>query len=144
MTKEYIRTVGKALMERAEGVDIQCDFGKGCWEDLRDDELFRLLKEDGCIIRIKPPFATLKDGYRPFKDGEELLDKYCKRSGIGREAGQMPSVWIRAKNGQSAELMIAMYKFGVYFGHMEQSYKSLFECYTFLDGSPCGVKEAGE
>lgn len=135
--------------------------GKTIQEEVRDEEEGRYKWVD-CVspifdwlhgkYRIKPlaPIWAKKPSstYRPFKNSEELIVKYCVRFRVDKRACEVPNIWVKVKNsgdvtlihsftadtGEDATVLIA--------GEGYADMKELFNRYTFLDGSPCGVEEA--
>ena len=84
---------------------------------------FDLLHE----YRIKP-----EPKYRPFRTKEECWNEMQKHKPLG---------WIKASHGQF--LIIGLRNEGVFFGAKDnlQCYNYMFEDYTFIDGTPFGIKE---
>lgn len=83
--------------------------------------------------------------YRPFKDVDELVKEWNKKLGYTDPTGSKftePYIWVRQKECSKGGLLIT------YFGEDEvktdmgfMTMEKLFNDYTFLDGSPCGVEE---
>ena len=74
--------------------------------------------------------------FRPYKDTEELLSNYT--------AGT-PLVWVRRKDDEKERSLIVEYsEHTVLIGAAYYSMEELFDEFVFLDGSPCGIKEAAE
>ena len=84
--------------------------------------------------------------YRPYRDVEELVSDFKERFSNHIPAYAMPLVWVQRKdknekflitgftsteeNGELVKIGRGYYGLGVLFDH-----------YTFLNGSPCGVQE---
>lgn len=70
--------------------------------------------------------------YRPFKDREECWNEMIKHQPFG---------WLKASHGHF--LITGIKDIGVCFGINDnfQSYRYMFENYTFTDGTPFGIKE---
>ena len=84
--------------------------------------------------------------YRPYKSVDELVSDFKERFDTHTPAYAMPLIWVQRKdknekflitgftsteeNGELVKIGRGYYGLGVLFDH-----------YTFLDGSPCGVKE---
>ena len=82
---------------------------------------------------------------RPFKDTDELIKVWCEKGGKWQKRElTMPHIWVQRKGMNTQELITGFDK-----ECMEQvkidgvwiDTQALFNKYTFLDGSPCGVEE---
>jgi hypothetical protein len=96
---------------------------------------------DWCLneYRIKP-----ESTYRPYKDTEEMIADFRKKVGMGYPKLFLPSVWVKRKDGTDFAKLIT--EFGyicVWLSVIQEgvSLKVLFQDYTYLDGSLCGMKE---
>lgn len=94
------------------------------------------------------PFAYLvkKVEYRPFKNIKELVECWEKKNPgcVNRPECAMPQIWVRDKNrGDSIGSMLAEFFEGcVCIGTIGScTLENLLQNYTFLDGTPCGVKK---
>lgn len=89
---------------------------------------------EDCVYRIKP--EPPKPKYRPFKDVDEAFQ-------ATKEIGDI----IRRKDGitsRECPKYMALINFNDYDGLINGiGIKSLFDFYTFLDGTPFGVEEGG-
>ena len=87
--------------------------------------------------------------YRPFKDVDELIRiwdvKYRYAYGLERinNGLDVPNIWVRSKFNKDHKGCLITNFFGKYvMMNNQQCFLSrLFDEYTFLDGSPCGVEE---
>lgn len=85
--------------------------------------------------------------YRSFKDIDELVKVWYAKVGIPRclqtdGALTMPLIWVRHKEVGSKSLITDFVDdYTVIVGTEENGLLALFDKYTFLDGSPCGVEE---
>lgn len=82
--------------------------------------------------------------YRPFKDIDELIKVWCDKGGKWQKRElTMPFIWVRDKHREHDECLIIRYdkvNNNIHIaGFGEFSLDSLFECFEFLDGTPCGV-----
>ena len=115
----------------AEGKTIQ--YKNGDWQDIDGDEdglnLDTLIKyQDN--YRIKP-----EQKYRPFKNAEECWQEMEKHKYFGWIKGKdasIPSKFMIINSVRDEEVSITS---GIDF-----TYSELIECYTFIDGTPFGVK----
>lgn len=115
----------------AEGKTIQ--YKNGDWQDIDGDEdglnLDTLIKyQDN--YRIKP-----EQKYRPFKNAEECWQEMEKHKYFGWIKGKdasIPSKFMIINSVRDKEVSITS---GIDF-----TYSELIECYTFIDGTPFGVR----
>lgn len=111
-----------------EGKTIQYK-DMGVWRDIDgDDEGFFLdtLVGETNSYRIKPK-------YRPFKDAEECWTEMQNHQPFG---------FTKFKNAKSGYYMITYIASGAVVGmnNTPFDYESMFDTYTFADGTPFGVK----
>ena len=84
--------------------------------------------------------------YRPFKNCNELIDFYKRENNIVNNEDVMPLIWVKHKVDGRRRMIVG---FGDNFVEVGVKAKPitlerLFEMYTFLDGSPCGVSNGKE
>ena len=85
--------------------------------------------------------------YRPFKDTDELVKVWCEYKCPAhnhRERGlTMPFIWVRRKECNCKGQLITKFSDPLWVIMSTEAYNmtALFEHFTFLDGSPCGVEE---
>jgi len=105
------------------------------WEDC-DDPGWSETDE----YRVKP-----EKKWRPFKDIQELKDTWHKCVGTCEPPPLFePMIWVRDKKRLDITRHITGFNGGinsVALAGQWNSLEALFEDYTFLDGSPCGVEE---
>lgn len=81
--------------------------------------------------------------YRPFVNTDELIKVWCEKGGKWQKRElTLPYIWVR-KTDCGSELLITGYNkpdSEVFIGDAIDL-RQLFDDYTFLDGSPCGVEE---
>lgn len=87
--------------------------------------------------------------YRPYKDCYELINAWKSKTDFGSTDYAMPQIWLKEKD--STISMITDFRCHKLDGEILGSWvtldgenynmQELFEEYTFLDDSPCGVKE---
>lgn len=87
--------------------------------------------------------------YRPFKNCNELIEHFRR---IWRKARrfyeeydfnlsiEMPSIWVKNKNFGIKEMIIGFEEDVVFLHRTNLTMEDLFNDYTFLDGSPCGIE----
>lgn len=122
----------------AEGKTIQLrTLGSEKWMDWDDDQEPNWNWET-TEYRIRPT-----DKYRPYKNTDEMIEDYKRRARIVTYDFCRPSIWIKSCD----EFVSLITEFGIdcVWRSVCQdgiSMKGLFDCFTYLDGSPCGRKEA--
>ena len=89
--------------------------------------------------------------FRPYKDTNEMLEDFKKRcnshGGRNRKSNPMyhPPIWIRSKTAKNTYLITRISNDEVTFTCDRSCYSlnlsRLFDEYTYLDGSLCGVKK---
>lgn len=125
MTRDRIKELLPVITAFAEGKTIEVKNSKNEWNEI-DDPYF-----DGSpkAYRIKPVSE-----YRPFKNAEECWKEMQKHKCFG---------WVRFKNRtEDGYINIeAIKNNGVFFSSFHISFEDVLEYYTFIDGSPFGIKE---
>lgn len=108
-----------------EGKQIQFLFDE--WKDV-DEIGLREFLENPELYRIKP-----ESKYRPFNNAEECWNEMLKHQPFG---------WVKLKDTESGYYMLKGIASQVVIGFNENpfSYKKVFEDYTFVNGTPFGVK----
>ena len=135
MTTEEIRDAAKVMEAYANGKEVQCNdnrLGNGEWITT-DNPSFNW---DKYTYRIKPEVK-----YRPFKTQEECWNEMLKHQPFG---------WAKSKKSErhfSIGSVLWDNDFNDVFvtfafdGMLGRSSKSVFEDFTFDDGTPFGIKE---
>ena len=139
---------------------IEHSFSYGSQEDLLEiqglltadeekcDSVLGNLTADDVFQRILSHWEKTKEKntYRPFKSCDELA-YYWEREKVGYSPNplQMIDIWVKHKVDGRRRMIVG---FGDNFVEVGDKAKPitlerLFEMYTFLDGEPCGVREAG-
>lgn len=103
------------------------------WHDGQDPEWNWEANE----YRIKP-----ESTYRPYRNTAELIEDYLRRNGRPSDGIYMPMIWVKNDDGFTT-LIVEFGPNHVWRSvvHEGVSMSKLFQDYTYLDGSPCGVKE---
>ena len=126
MTKENAKELLPFIKAYSEGKQIQV-FYDNKWQD-KDEFSFN---SDPSNYRIK-----LEPKYRPFKNIEECWQEMHKHSDFG---------WLKVKEEESYCNIGSIYESPeiakVYIDTCEYDFSDLFNNFTFVDGSPFGVKE---
>ena len=131
MTREEVKELLPIMQAYAEGRTIQfLDGGK--WLDLCESDFY----ESPERYRIKP-----EPRYRPFKTKEECWEEMMKHQPFG---------WLKSKMNGRFSCIGEVYGSDefetVYIAlstseSLSRSSDSMFEQYTFYDGTPFGIKE---
>ena len=81
---------------------------------------------------------------RPYRDSDEMVEDFKKRFNVKVQPYEMPLIWIKIKDTDKKYLVVRFasslticINVDVYAPTLEE----LVECYTYLDGSPCGIEE---
>ena len=137
MTREQAKELLPIIQAFAEGEIIQYKNFLDEWEDIKENEGLSFICPPS-DYRIKPKSESK---YRPFKTQEECWNEMYKHPDFG---------WVKSKvKGYfhliglvqwSSELEDVMITFATS-EQLARSSRSLFEDFTFADGTPFGVKE---
>lgn len=114
--------------------------------DIKDiDTGFRFVADNG--IRFSLFYLVEEHGkeeLRPYKDMDEMVEDFKKRFNVNVPPYAMPLIWIKTEDADKKYLIVRFasditvcYNVEVY----TLTLKDLAEAYTYLDGSPCGIKE---
>ena len=135
MTVQEIREAAKVMEAYANGKKIQCNdnhLGNGEWVTT-DNPSFNW---DKYAYRIKP-----EPQYRPFKSQEECWNEMLKHQPFGwvksKKSGTFYSIGSVLWDKEFDDVFVTF----AYDGMLCRSSKSVFEDFTFLDGTPFGIKE---
>lgn len=119
------------LQAYAEGKVIECrtkpSFIEGTdvpneWTEMKEIEFW-----NNTEYRIKP-----EPKYRPFKDAEECLKEMSTHTPFG---------WLKEIKRDTWTQISYVHNEGIETVNSgSASYKSLFDCFTFFDGKPFGIK----
>ena len=118
----------------AEGKKIQYKpKANPTWADCIDEPLWNWEWTD---YRIKP-----ESTYRPYKDTDEMIVDFKKRFSVEVPPYAMPTIWVEYKTLKERKLITGFKDKVVVITASVWGMDDLFEDYTYLDGSPCGMKE---
>lgn len=82
--------------------------------------------------------------FRPYKDVDEMVEDFMKRFNMHVQPYEMPLIWIKTEDADKRYLIVR-FASAVTICHNTEVYtltlEDLAEGYTYLDGSPCGIKE---
>ena len=126
MTREEAKELLPIIQAWAKGKEIQFKACSGKWTDIEENEGLSFVYSSS-DYRIKP-----EPKYRPFKNQEECWQEMHNHSNFGWLKRNSTGRYVHISVVSSDNLM---------FGSKEYDYKAAFECYTFTDGTPFGIKE---
>lgn len=75
--------------------------------------------------------------YRPYKNTDEMIEDFKQRAKIATREMSLPLIWVKSKDSDFRYLLSD-------FGTVAVdaiNFIELLDDYTYLDGSPCGIKE---
>jgi hypothetical protein len=135
-----------SLMLLKELVDVEAPINSVCKIE-EEDFSHRFIsnaevKNHALFYLVETPQA-----YRPYENTDELIEDFKervkKRYNVNFCKCPMfsPTIWIKDKRSNTKYLISALYETTVYLSGVDEYYlESLFEDFTYLDGSPCGKK----
>lgn len=83
-----------------------------------------------------------EEKWRPYKDTYEMIKDFCIRFKKGFAGYELPHIKIKSKVGKKINRCFTSFSANnVFFGITPVCFGTLLENYTYLDGSPCGIKE---
>lgn len=91
-----------------------------------------------------------KERFRSYKDTEEMIDRFYRHFNLIPQEHCLPRIWIKGKSEGKCKdeivQVLGFYNNLVIVGRSnsdenELTLYELFVYFTYLDGSPCGVKE---
>ncbi len=116
----------------------------GTITNILDRNAFRFMTNTGEIAA----FAYLveraaEENWRPYKDINELISAWQKKTGITARPNTMPLIWVRNKIYSGIACITCFYteRSELAISGCICALEHMFKDYEFLDGSPCGVKE---
>lgn len=124
----------EVMQAYADGKKIECKSPGICWREwILPQEPFWNWSE--CDYRIKEEVK-----YRPYKDTEEMINDFCNRFNVKRTSFGEPFIWVKDED-EEKRLITGINKYNVISDSYFFDLKEIFEKYTYLDGSPCGINE---
>ena len=134
MEREEIKRRAELYSALAEGKTIQILNMEGNWVDVEVKKLNYI--PETLKFRIKP-----KSQYRPFKSQEECWNEMLKHQPFGwvksKKSGSHFSIGSVLWNNDFNDVFVTF----AFDGMLGRSSKSVFEDFTFDDGTPFGIKE---
>ena len=129
MIRENVKKNMDIISAFAEGKTIQYKTDTGSWHDLTENEGLPMgtLAEEPNKFRIKP-----EQKFRPFKDAEECWTEMQEHQPFG---------WVKDRNGSAFVIeKVDSRSFVEVYDEGTCALKEVFENYTFVDGTPFGIK----
>lgn len=112
-------------------------------------EVYRFKKGDAFISEYALFYLVEepeKKKLRPYRDTDEMVDHFCRHFNLIPQDHRLPTLWIKFKTDADRKYLIARLTKDTVTLCLESnnitlSLDTLAEKYTYLDGSPCGIKE---
>ena len=133
MKREQVKELLPFLQEFADGAPIQA-LCNNEWRDMGDDPD---IDSRFCKYRVKP-----KETYRPFNNCKECWEEMQKHTPFG---------WVHRKNDTYHAHIDAVTddplkrerynRIELYINNTTYSFSETFDYFTFVDGTPFGIKE---
>lgn len=79
--------------------------------------------------------------YRPYKSTDEMFKDFYFRFNVYCADYELPCIWVKSKNSLIKHCITTVDDTAVYLSGTAYRIESLFKNYTYLDGTPCGIKE---
>lgn len=112
------------------------------------------IKDDSCACRFiikknsaysffylveKPKEKEL----RPYKDTDEMIDHFCRHFNLIPQDHRLPTLWVKNDNRKYLITRVSENTVTMCFENDVSTFslRILFDDYTWLDGSPCGIEE---
>lgn len=111
-------------------------------EEEKDDSVLGNLTADNVFSRISEHWKKVNTpSYRPFMDSAELILEWERKTNLVISSLREPTIWVKYKHDDVRRLVTCFYENSVELGNNTNpiTMQKLFEMYTFLDGTPCGV-----
>ena len=132
-----------SLQQAVQHNDKEC-FGKvDCIKGISTG--FRFVADNGTCFSL---FYFIEEQeekkFRPYRDSDEMIEDFKKRFNVKVPPYEMPLIWIKMKDTDKKYLVVR-FASTLTICHNDEVYTPTFEYlvkgYTYLDGSPCGIKE---
>ena len=134
LTREEAKRRAELYSALAKGKSVQVQGIDGSWVDVDIDKLNYFIETP--IFRIKP-----EPKYRPFESQEECWNEMLKHQPFGwaksKKSERHFSIGSVLWNNDFNDVFVTF----AFDGMLGRSSKSVFEDFTFDDGTPFGIKE---
>lgn len=82
-----------------------------------------------------------EEKYRPYENTDEMVEDFKERFNTNGSSYAEPLIWVKRKGDVvEQQLITGFYEKNVFVEDYAKPLKELFEDFTYLDGSPCGMK----
>lgn len=146
-SKGYFSDSPKALKYTVQA-EIQGSYGE-VTELMPDNDLYVFCQDD-----IPHPYALFylveepkNKKFRPYRDTAEMLRNFIDRFDLLNHDDRLPSIWIKSRINDICYFIVRVAEDVITIigstdcGIITLSMDNLFENYTYLDGSLCGIME---
>lgn len=134
--KKYV--LGEHLFQIATSPE---DYDVRILAKVGEDKNFPFLSEKGFKYQFAREIIEEEPKYRPYKDTAEMIEDFKGRFNVGVPPYAMPMIWITYKDIKDCRLITGFMGNAVVFTASALGMNDLYVRYTYLDGSPCGIKE---
>lgn len=111
----------------------------GVLERVREDEGLPFVFQDDYNHQFIREIIV-EPKYRPYKDTDEMISDWKERFGAKDwPSHSMPLIWLMC--GETRSFVTDYLPHLVYAFSTSLTMQDIYEDYTYLDGSPCGIKE---
>ena len=125
LTREEAKRRAELYSALAKGKSVQVQGIDGSWVDVDIDKLNYFIETP--IFRIKP-----EPKYRPFESQEECWNEMLKHQPFG---------WVKSPRGELF-CIDKVFEEGIVYKHSSCHFNEYLEgLYSFVDGTPFGIKE---
>lgn len=140
------------LKNMREVVDQERSENYGEIAEIKDNSYVARFKIKNCDIEesLTNPFRSYGLFYlveepkekklRPYRDMDEMIADFKKRFNVNVPPYAMPLIWLKNK-AAVIRVITSFYKKGVAINGNTMDFGQLLDSYTYLDGSPYGMKE---
>lgn len=103
---------------------------------------FRFITDNMCFILFYLVKESEEKKFHPFKNTDDMMTEFCKRSGkLPLATIAPPAIYFKNKKSGKSYIMSAFDYDSVKICHETYDMVSLFNNFTFTDDSPCGIEE---
>ena len=109
---------------------------------VKEDAKFPFGIEDNFKFQFAREIIEEKTKYRPYKDTYEMIADFSRRARLSDSPLFSSSIWLEEKGTDECFLIVKFCESKVVFvDDFYHSMEEILNCFTYLDGSPCGIKE---
>lgn len=107
---------------------------------VKEDAKFPFILEDNFKFQFIREIIEEEPKYRPYKDTDEMIADWKERF-VAKDwpSHSMPLIWLMC--GETRSFVTDYLPDLVYAFSTSLTMQDIYEDYTYLDGSPCGMKE---